>query len=62
MARVLHVFERLTSFLGRDLASPLDEQLCTTNKLVETVDDFVAVQSLLLQQGSTSLNTSRVSH
>ena len=27
-----------------------------------TVDDFVAVQSLLLQQRSTSLNTLRVCH
>jgi hypothetical protein len=35
---------------------------CVTKKLVETVDDFVAVQSLLLQHGSTSLNTPRVSH
>jgi hypothetical protein len=35
---------------------------CTTNKLVETVDDFVAVQSLLLQHGSTGFNTPRVTH
>jgi hypothetical protein len=37
-------------------------KLAATNQLVETVDNFVAVQSLLLQQGSTSLNTPRVSH
>jgi hypothetical protein len=32
-------------------------ELRTTNELVETVDDFVAVQSPLVQQRSTSLNT-----
>ena len=37
-------------------------ELCTTNELVETVDDFVAVQSLLVQQRSTSLNTQPVFH
>jgi hypothetical protein len=44
----------------RCITEPLEPY--TTKQLVETVDDFVAVQSLLLQQGSTSLNTSRVSH
>jgi hypothetical protein len=34
----------------------------TTKELVETVDDFVAAQSLLVQQCSTSLNTQPVSH
>jgi hypothetical protein len=47
-------------FPKRRITEPLE--LCTTKKLVETVDDFVAVQSLLLQHGSTSLNTLRVSH
>lgn len=36
-------------------------EFCTTKKLVETVDDFVAAQSLLVQQRSTSLNTHPVS-
>src|ERR1017187_7220041 len=41
--------------------SPVPEPR-TTKKLVETVDDFVAAQSLLVQQRSTSLNTQPVSH
>jgi hypothetical protein len=34
----------------------------TTKELVETEDDFVATQSLLVQQRSTSLNTWPVIH
>src|ERR1022692_3866378 len=41
--------------------SPTPE-LRTTKELVETIDDFVAVQSLLVQQLSTSINTRFVIH
>lgn len=47
-------------FPKRRTTGPLE--LCATKYLVGTVDDFVAVQSLLVQQRSTSLNTPRVSH
>jgi hypothetical protein len=47
-------------FPSRCFTEPLE--LRTTKELVETVDDFVAVQSLLVQQRSTGLNKPRASH
>jgi len=42
--------------------APASSGACTTNELVGTVDDFVAVLSLLVQQRSTGLNTQPASH